>query len=93
MINTGDLALTGTVSTVAPFAIGGSSSYTVQAGQTGSVMVSFMPVTVGGFSANVIFNSNGGIKTNSVTGTGVASGQISVSPSALDFGTARLRSE
>jgi uncharacterized repeat protein (TIGR01451 family) len=86
VINTGDLALTGTVATVAPFAVSGASSYAVEPGQTGTVQVSFIPASVGTFSNNAVFSSNGGVSTNGVVGTGVLAGNIGVNPAALDFG-------
>jgi uncharacterized repeat protein (TIGR01451 family) len=87
VINTGDLALTGTVATASPFAISGANSYTVQPGQTGTVQVSFIPTGAGTFSNSVVFSSNGGVSTNAVMGMGVVAGHIAVNPASLDFGT------
>ncbi len=87
VINTGDLALTGTVATASPFAIAGANSFNVAPGSTGTVQVSFIPTGAGTFSNNVVFTSNGGASTNAVTGTGVAPGNIGVNPASLDFGT------
>ena len=86
LINTGGLVLTGTATVAGPYAIAGSSAFTVQPGQTGTVTVAFSPVADGAFTNAVLFASNGGNSTNPVTGHGVAAGQITVNPSTLDFG-------
>ncbi len=70
MINTGGLTLTGSVAVSSPFAVSSGSPYNVAPGQTGTVNVSFIPVTAGTFSNNLIFTSNGGNSTNLVTGQG-----------------------
>ena len=87
VINTGGLSLTGTASVSGPFAVSSGSSYIVGAGQTGTVSVSFLPVSTGAFSNGVVFASNGGGSTNAVTGTGVTPAQMGISPSSLNFGT------
>ena len=55
-------------------------------GQTGTVAVSFIPVSAGSFSNAVVFTSNGGNSTNPVTGIGLTPGQLTVSPASFDFG-------
>jgi autotransporter-associated beta strand protein len=66
--NSGDGALTGTASVGTPFAIVAGSPYTVAPAGSTNVIVSFTPSAVGTYSNNVIFTSNGGSSTNSVTG-------------------------
>src|SRR5437667_165541 len=75
VINTGDLPLNGSAVVGAPFALVSGSPYSVAAGQTGAVTVSFLPVMAGVFNDNVIFTSNGGGSTNPVTGTGLTPGR------------------
>ena len=73
VINTGNATLSGTASVQGAFAVStGGSPYAVAAGGTGVVAVAFLPLTVGDFSNQVIFASNGGTSTNPVTGTGIA---------------------
>jgi PKD repeat protein len=86
VINLGDLPLIGTATVGAPFAVGPGASFNVGGGKTQSVTVSFLPVAAGASSNAVVFNSNGGVSTNAVTGTGLTPGQLGVSPVALDFG-------
>jgi uncharacterized repeat protein (TIGR01451 family) len=50
--------------------------------------VQFAPVAAGSFTNAVVFNAgSGGVSTNTVTGAGVAPGNIGVNPASLDFGT------
>src|SRR5262249_56835967 len=70
-----------------PFGIVSGSPYSVPAGQTGLVVVSFTPATAGAFSNALVFLSNGGNSTNSIKGVGLTPGQLAISPLALDFGT------
>jgi PKD repeat protein len=70
VINGGQATLTGTVAVSAPFAVSGSSAFSVAGGQTGTVNVSFLPVAAGAFTNNVVFTSNNGSSTNMVTGQG-----------------------
>lgn len=86
VINTGGLALTGTATVAGPFNIDGGIPYNVAPGQTGAVTVTFAPASAGNFTNNVIFAGNGGASTNQVTGTGIAPGQIAVTPGSLNFG-------
>jgi len=87
VINTGDLPLNGSAVVGAPFALVSGSPYSVPAGQTGTVTVSFLPVVAGVFNDNVIFTSNGGGSTNPVTGTGLTPGRLVISPPTFDYGT------
>lgn len=87
VINTGENALTGTVTTTSPFSISSGTPYNIAGGKTGVVNVAFSPTAAGAFTGNVIFNSNGGNKTNSVTGTGLSVAKIVVTPAILNFGT------
>ena len=86
VINSGQQTLTGTVATASPFLITSGSPYTVAGGQTATVSVAFAPVAIGSFTNSAIFTSNGGVSTNTVTGTGLAIGNISVSPASYSFG-------
>jgi subtilisin family serine protease/PKD repeat protein len=87
MVNTGGLSLTGSVASTLPFQISGGSPFNVAAGQTGLVQVSFSPISAGSFSNAVVFSSNGGKSTNSVTGSALTPAQLAVSPPSLDFGS------
>jgi PKD repeat protein len=87
VINTGDVTLDGTATSVSPFNLISGASYTVAAGQTQTVVVAFAPDNDWPFVADVIFTSNGGESTNSVTGTGLTPGHITVTPAAQDFDT------
>ena len=86
-INAGGSSLTGTATVAGPFAIAAGASFTVGAGQTQTVTVSFQPGGAGAFTNAVVFTSAVGSSTNAVTGVGVTAGQISVSPASFDFGT------
>ena len=72
VINTGGSSLTGTATVSSPFAVTAGSSYSVGAGLTQTVTISFLPTSVGAFTNSVVFNSNGGSSTNTVTGSGTA---------------------
>ncbi len=87
VINTGQVALTGTVAVGLPFAAVSNASYTVASGTTGLVLISFSPSAVGMVTSNVIFTSTGGVSTNTVKGTGLASANLIVNPGSLNFGT------
>jgi len=67
VINAGGLTLTGSVAVSSPFCREQRESVQRRARQTGTVNVSFIPVTAGTFSNNLIFTSNGGNSTNLVT--------------------------
>jgi len=86
VVNTGGLTLSGAVSTATPFSIKAGSPFNLSSGQTGLVQVAFSPTVGGNFSNAVVFTSNGGNSTNSVTGSAVTAAQLQVSPGTLDFG-------
>jgi T5SS/PEP-CTERM-associated repeat protein len=86
VINTGDLSLTGTVATASPFLIASGNPYAVAGGQTATVSVAFAPTASGTFTGSVAFTANGGASTNTVSGTGLTAGNISVSPTSYSFG-------
>ena len=92
VINLGGLALTGSVSTTPPFNISGGTPFNIAAGQTGLVSVSYSPNSADSFSNVAVFTSNGGNSTNSLTGTAITPGQLSVIPSSIDFGTVAVGS-
>src|SRR5262249_22801761 len=48
--------------------------------------IAFSPATAGNFSNVVVFTSNGGNSTNSVTGVGLTPPQLAIVPASLDFG-------
>ncbi len=86
--NSGGTAVSnGTVSVTGPYTILSGTPFSIPGFGATNVVVQFAPVTVGGFTNNVIFASaNGGNSTNAVTGTGLAAGNISVSPASYSFG-------
>ncbi len=92
VINAGAQFLTGTAASSAPFYETSGSPYNVGLEQTQTVTVSFAPSAAGAFTSSVIFASNGGSSTDTVTGVGLTPGQISVSPTNLDFGTVAIGS-
>lgn len=67
--NLGELALTGTVAAMAPFAVV-PADFSVAPGATGLIAVSFAPAAVGWVTGEVVFVSNGGTVTGTVTGLG-----------------------
>ncbi len=70
LANAGSQTLSGTATaSSAPFAIASGSPYTMNSMQTGSVKVSFSPMVTGAFTGSVVFSSNGGVSTNTVTGS------------------------
>jgi autotransporter-associated beta strand protein len=86
VINTGDVTLSGTATSAAPFAVTTGATYNVAGGQTGTVTVAFAPGSAATFNESVIFASTGGDSTNAVSGVGLTPGSISASPAAHDFG-------
>lgn len=76
--NAGGGTLTGTASTStkAPFSIVSGSPFSLRAGQSSSVVVSFCPTTTGLSNSNVSFFSNGGNLSRPVSGTGVPADQM-----------------
>lgn len=84
--NNGGQALTGAVSTAAPFSILSGASFNVSADQTGLVQVAFGPTAPGAFSNVVVFSSNAGTNASTVTGSAVTPAQLQVAPGTLNFG-------
>src|SRR5678815_1111293 len=87
VINTGGSTLTGNVTANPPFTILSGNPYLVPPGQTGLVNVGFSPSSSGTFNDTIVFISNGGNSSNSVTGIGLTPPQLSVSPASQNFGT------
>ncbi len=87
--NSGGTAVSnGTVSVTGPYTILSGTPFSIPGFGATNVVVQFAPVTVGGFTNNVIFASaNGGNSTNAVTGTGLTAGSITVTPASYGFGT------
>jgi PKD repeat protein len=83
----GQTNLTGTAITALPFSVKTGSPFSVPSGQTGVVQVVFAPSAAGVFSNAVVFASNGGNSTNTVTGSAVTAPRLAISPVSLDFGT------
>jgi hypothetical protein len=71
IVNTGGSLLIGSVAAAAPFAVIAGGAYNLAAGQTGVVTVAFSPGAAGTFNADLLFASNAGNQTNSVTGTAI----------------------
>src|SRR5437879_3822904 len=86
-INGGGLALTGSVSATLPFAVQSGSPFSLAPTQTGLVQIAFSPTNTGSFSNAVVFVSNGGNSTNSVTGIGLTAAQLTVSTPSFEFGS------
>ncbi len=90
VINSGDVSLSGTAASAAPFVVisppnGGYND--LAGGQTTTVTVAFAPGSAATFNGSVIFTSDGGNSTNAVSGVGLTPGSIAVTPATLDFGT------
>jgi PKD repeat protein len=86
VVNNGDITLTGTAISTAPFIVTSGATCNVAGRQTQTVTVVFAPETAATFNDTVIFASNGGDSTNAVTGIGLTPGSIAVTPAAQDFG-------
>ncbi len=69
--NLGGATLTGTATvSTATFAVVSGSPFSIAGFGTTNVGVSFTPSSTGSFTDNVVFASDGGVSTNTVTGTG-----------------------
>ena len=66
--NMGCGALSGTVTSSVPFTVVSGSPFNLSGYSATNVAVSFAPTNEGVYAANLIFASNGGTSTNSVTG-------------------------
>jgi len=87
VVNIGGSNLVGTASATLPFAVTSGGSFNLSPGATGLVVVAFSPVIDGLTNGTVIFQSNGGNATNTLTGTGITLGKLAVGQSSLNFGT------
>src|SRR5205823_2162893 len=79
------------------FAIQSGSPFSLAAGETGVVVVSFAPTNAGSFSNVCVFASNGGnpgtgATTLTVSGVGLTPGEPAVLPPSLNFGTVAVGS-
>ncbi len=83
VINTGGGQLIGTASVGGQFAVSSGIPYSLGHGQTGTVMVSFLPLTPGSVTNLAVFDSNGGSSSNVVTGVGVDPSACLSPPSGL----------
>jgi PKD repeat protein len=70
--NSGGAVLNGTAVTGGAFTISSGSPYNVPGFGKANVVVNFTPLSVGSFTTNAVFASNGGNSTNTVTGSGAA---------------------
>ena len=70
LTNTGCGQLTGTATSAVPYSVDSGNTFTLPGYGTTNVLVSFTPVTIGSFTNNVVFTSDGGVATNQVTGQG-----------------------
>ena len=85
--NAGGAPLSNGVATVgAPFSIVSGGAFSLAGFSATNVVVRFTPTGDGTVTTNVIFTSNGGNSTNSVTGVGQTPGQIAVTPTNWDYG-------
>ena len=95
VINTGtaDLVVSNITSDDGQF-VPGSTSFTVSAGDTTDVNVTFTPGSLGAQSGtlSITHNATGSPSTVAMDGTGVSSPVIDLSPSSLDFGNIDLSS-
>lgn len=75
----------------AGFSISSSSSvpFSLAAGQSATLNVTFAPLSGGPFSGSVSFQISGGPPppAEALTGSGVAAGQLSVNPASINFGS------
>lgn len=86
--NSGQSVLTGTASVSgSTFAVVSGATYSVGASGSSNIVVSFNPAFAGSFTNQVIFTSNGGVSSNSVTGSGVTPALLGVNPASFNFGT------
>lgn len=86
-IETGTVAL---ATAGSPFAVVSGNPFIVPAGRTGAVTVAFSPVSAGGYTNSVVFAGDSVVWSNTVTGAALTPAQLSVSPPALNFGTATV---
>jgi PKD repeat protein len=84
--NSGGVALNGTASVGLPFSIVTNGSFNLAGFASTNVVVRFAPAIPGTWTSNVVFTSTGGSSTNQVSGVGLTSGSITVTPVMLNFG-------
>jgi PKD repeat protein len=70
--NSGGALLSGTAGAGSAFTVSSGSPYNIPGFGTANVIIDFTPLSVGSFTTNVVFVSNGGNSTNAVTGSGAA---------------------
>jgi PKD repeat protein len=70
--NSGGAVLSGTAVAGGAFTISSGSPYNIPGFGTATVVINFTPLSVGSFTTNVVFASNGGNSTDAVTGSGAA---------------------
>jgi hypothetical protein len=88
--NAGSGTLTGAASTVAPFSVVGTASYSLAPNQSQILTVRFAPTTLGKVG-RILTLTGGGGKSVVLTGTGVTSaGVLSVTPTSQDFGSVKI---
>jgi uncharacterized repeat protein (TIGR01451 family) len=93
VINNTQTSLTGTVALAtvgSPFAVVSGNPFIVSPGQTGPVTVAFSPISAGSYTDSVVFTSDTVVWSNTVTGAALTPAQLSISPLALDCGTATV---
>ncbi len=84
--NSGGASLSGTATVGLPFAVVTNGSFNLGGFASTNVIVQFAPATPGTWTSNVVFTSTGGSSTNAVSGVGLTSGSITITPAILDFG-------
>jgi parallel beta-helix repeat protein len=90
--NAGSGTLTGGASTLAPFSVVGTASYSLAPNQTKVLTVRFAPTTLGKVGKKLTLTGGGG-KSVGLTGTGVTStGVLSVTPTSQFFGYVKIGS-
>ena len=88
--NTGTGILTGSATTVPPFSLASSDTFTLPAGQSQSVVVRFTPDRAGFVEKILTVTSNGGSAAIVLRGTGVQDSVLAVNPARLNFGSVRV---
>ncbi len=82
--NTGGVTLTGTATSGGePFAVLSGNSFSVPGSGSANVVVSFTPPSPVDFTGNVVFSSNGGNVTSSLTGMGTTNAPSDTTPPTL----------
>jgi len=85
--NSGGSTLTGQVSVAEQgFAISNGTNFTLNAGQSRSISVSFIPAAAGSYSGVVLITTSDQILTGLVSGVGFDGPILGISPSSIDLG-------